>query len=149
MNFTWGLRLFSHYTGKLFVSTRKAVGFIKYINSNGTELERSHTHRSGWPRGFVNYIPVFTSHPLNVYFRLSRFQSSLLHFYSRKGSLHKVCHDVAHDLSDMLRSILTFGAAQPRSVTVSGNEMCEQRPYPVQCEHGLSDSESPCLKHCL
>ena len=39
---------------------------------------------------------------------------------------------MAHDLSDMLRSILKFGAAQPRSVTVSGNEMCE---------HGLSDRE--------
>ena len=142
MNFPWGLRLFSQYTGKLFVSTRKAVGFIKYQQQRHRTGSFTHASKRLAERvGELN--PSLHFSPLNVNFRLSRFQSSLLHFYSRKGSLHKVCHEVAHDLSDMLRSVLMFGAAQPRSVTESGNEMCEQRPYPVQCEHGLSHGESP------
>ena len=147
MSFTWDLRLFSHYTDLYWKACRVDTKscWVYTVSTATAQNWNVHTRIEAVDReGLVNQIPVFTSHPLNIYFRLSRFQSSLLHFYSRKGSLHKVWHKVAHDLSDMLRSILKFGAAQPRSVTVSGNEMCEQGPYLVQCEHGLSHGESPC-----
>ena len=54
---------------------------------------------------------------VNIYFRLSEFQSSLLLIYFRDGpnsTLHVI---MAQNLSDMLRSTFGIGAEQLRSVT--------------------------------
>ena len=84
----------------------------KKKNNYATANARSHAGVGGryWPRGFGALNPSPLSSLLNIYFRLSRFQSSLLY-----TCLY--CDEERPNLSDMRRSTFMICAAQLRSVT--------------------------------
>ena len=63
------------------------------------------------------WISTSQSSLLNIYFRLSKFQSSFLLIHFRYGPNTCSHQSVAQDLSDMWRSTFEIGPAQPRTVT--------------------------------
>ena len=87
----WLIFLFSHYLMAFLVDTKR---FGMY--SNGPEKSKLFTLealcRRGWPGGFGALNSILTPE-CNIYFRLSRFQSSLLliHFcYTGRIPVHTV-----------------------------------------------------------
>ena len=90
---------------------------------------------------------------LNIYFRLSRFKSSLLliHFRYAGEYLFRLHQTETQNLSDMWRSTFEIGAAPLRSITEITSKssfLCEQKPYFVRflCRRKLERFSIECRK---
>ena len=129
-------RLCSHYSGQLFVAPRKAVRYS--VNSKGPGRHKSSTHIEHGAARLAERVWCTKSQSslLNIYFRLSWFQSSLLLIHIRDRTnrcshctkvlrkIHSICN--APRSRSARRSFALSQKSRRHTVFV-----CERKPFPV------------------
>ena len=121
------------YSFKIFL-LKKLAKFSRLVWTETARGGRSRSHTSNivpaqWPRGLGALNPVLT---LNIYFRLSRFQSSLLLIYFREGPNRcSHCSKVWHTEPVRYVSRSARRSITPSQKSHRNHLVCEEKPFLV------------------